>query len=115
MSRRVERVGEAMRDAIAELLTREIKDPRVGMVTLIDVEVTPDLRHARIHFSCMGDEEARRRSLAGLQSAAGFMRGQLARRLRLRYAPDLTFVPDTTAEHAARLSSLLKQVVPDDE
>lgn len=115
MSRRVERVGEAVRDAIAEMLTREIKDPRIGMVTLIAVDVSPDLRQARIHFSCMGDEEARRRSLAGLQSAAGFMKGQLARRLRLRYAPDLTFVPDITVERADRLSSLLKQVVPDDE
>lgn len=115
MSRRVERVADAMRDVIAELLTREIKDPRIGMVTVIGVEVTPDLRHARVQFSCLGDEEARRRSLAGLQSAAGFMRGQLARRLRLRYAPDLTFVPDTTVEEADRLASLLKQVVPDDE
>jgi ribosome-binding factor A len=115
MTRRVERVGEAMRDVIAELLAREIKDPRIGMITLVGVDVSPDLRHARIHFGCLGDEEARRRSLAGLQSAAGFMRGQLARRLRLRYAPELTFVPDTTAEEADRLASLLKKVAPDDE
>jgi ribosome-binding factor A len=115
MSRRVERVGEAMRDAIAELLTREIKDPRIGMVTLIGVDVSPDLRHARIHFSCIGDQEARRRSLAGLQSAAGFIRGQLTRRLRLRYAPELTFIPDTTVEEADRLASILKDVVPDEK
>ena len=115
MSRRVERVGEAVRDTIAELLTREIKDPRIGMVTLIAVDVSPDLRHARVHFSCLGDEEARRKSLAGLQSAAGFIKGQLARRLRLRYAPDVTFVPDTTVEQADRLASLLKQVSSDEE
>jgi ribosome-binding factor A len=104
-----------MRDTIAELLTREIKDPRIGMVTLIGVDVSPDLRHARVHFSCIGDDDARRRSLAGLQSAAGFIKGQLARRLRLRYAPDIEFIPDKTAEQADRLASLLKQVVPDDE
>lgn len=114
-SRRAERVGEAMREVIAELLTREIKDPRVGMVTLTAVDVSPDLRHARVYFSCLGEEAERQRTLAGLQSAAGFLKGQVARRLRLRYAPELTFMVDPTVEQADRLASLLKQVVPDDE
>jgi len=113
--RRRERVGEAMRDVIAELLTREIKDPRVGMVTLTAVDVSPDLRHARVYFSSLGDSAERERCLAGLQSAAGFMKGQLARRLRLRYAPELTFMLDPSLENAERMAPLLKQVTPEDE
>jgi ribosome-binding factor A len=113
--RRVERVGEAMREVIAELLMREIKDPRIGMVTLTTVEVSPDLRHARAYFSCLGDAATRQRTQAGLQSAAGFMKGQLAKRLRLRYAPEITFVQDPSIEHADRIATLLKEVVPDEE
>lgn len=113
--RRKERVGEAMREVIAELIAREIKDPRVGMVTLTVVDVSPDLRHARVYFSCVGDDAERRRCLAGLQSAAGFVKGQLARRLRLRYAPELTFLLDPSLEAADRMATLLKEVAPDDE
>lgn len=113
--RRVARVGEAMRAAIAELLARDIKDPRVGMVTLTAVDVSPDLRHARVYFSCLGDEAAREKSLAGLRSAATFIKGQIARRLRLRYAPEISFMIDPTVEQADRLATLLKQVTPEDE
>jgi len=113
--RRQERVGEAMREVIAELLTREIKDPRVGMVTLTAVDLSPDLRHARVYFSSLGDATERRRCLDGLQSAAGFIKGQLARRLRLRYAPELVFMLDPSLENAERMASLLKQLNPDDE
>ena len=113
-NRRVERVGEAIREVIAELLTREIKDPRVGMVTLTTVEVTADLRHARVYFSCLGDEAARRKTLAGLTSATRFIKGQLARRLRLRYTPEVIFIPDPTIEQADRIAALLKEVVPDE-
>lgn len=112
-SRRPERVGEAMREVIAELLMREIKDPRVGMVTLTTVEVSPDLRNARVYFSCLGDAAARQRTGAGLQSAAGFMKGQVAKRLRLRYAPDITFVLDPSIEHADRIATLLREVTPE--
>jgi ribosome-binding factor A len=114
-SRRVERVGEAMREVIAELLVREIKDPRVGMVTLTTVEVSPDLRHARVYFSCLGDAAARQRTAAGLQSAAGFIKGQLAKRLRLRYAPEINFVSDPSLEHADRIATLLKDVTRNEE
>jgi ribosome-binding factor A len=105
--RRAERVGEAIRDAIAEMLLREIKDPRIGMVTLTMVHLTDDLRHAKVYFSCVGDPAVRDRSLSGLRSATGFMRAQLTRRLQLRVAPELTFLFDPTLENAERLSSLL--------
>ena len=94
---------------------RDIKDPRVGMVTLTAVELSDDLRHARIFFSCVGDEAARERSLNGLRSASGFIRAQVGRRLRLRYAPELTFLFDPTTEAAGRLASLLHSIRPEDD
>ena len=113
--RRAERVSEAVRQVIAELLLREIKDPRIGMITLTTVELSDDLRHGKVYFSCVGDQAARERSLSGLRSAAGFIKAQVARRLRLRYAPDLSFVFDSALEVADRLSSLLKDARPKDE
>jgi ribosome-binding factor A len=110
--RRAERVGEAIRAAIAEMLVREIKDPRVGMVTLTTVQLSADLRHAKVYFSCIGDAAVRDRSLAGLRSAAGFIRAQLTRRLQLRVAPEITFVFDPTLDHAGRLASLLADTHP---
>jgi ribosome-binding factor A len=113
--RRADRVAEAVREVIAELLLREIKDPRIGMVTLTSVELSDDLKHGRVYFSCVGDEAVRQRSLSGLRSAAGFIKAQVTRRLKLRYAPDLTFVFDPTLEVADRLSTLLKDARSKDE
>jgi ribosome-binding factor A len=107
-ARRADRVAEAVREVIAELLLRDIKDPRIGMITLTTVEFSDDLKHARIYFSCVGDAAARQRSLSGLRSAAGFMRAQVARRLKLRYAPNLTFLFDPSLETADRVATLLK-------
>ena len=112
---RTERVAEAIREVIAELLLRDIKDPRVGMVTLTSVEMSDDLKHGKVYFSCVGDEAARQRSLSGLRSAAGFVRAQVTRRLRLRYAPQLTFVFDPGIEVADRLAALLKDARPKDD
>jgi ribosome-binding factor A len=105
--RRADRVADLVRAAVAELLLRELKDPRIGMVTLTQVTMSDDLRHARIFFSVVGSEETRQRSLAGLQSAAGFIRREVGRRLQLRYAPEITFRLDPVPERAQRLSALL--------
>ena len=107
-TRRADRVAEAVREVIAELLLRDIKDPRIGMVTLTSVEFSDDLKHARVYFSCVGDHTVRERSLRGLRSATGFIRSQVTRRLKLRYAPDLTFVFDPSLEVADRVATLLK-------
>lgn len=109
---RLARVAEAVRDVIAELLLREIKDPRIGMISLTRVEVSPDLKHARVYFSGVGDAAAHERSLRGLRSASGFIKAQLTRRLRLRYAPELTFIFDPGLEMAERLAGLLKATEP---
>ena len=110
--RRAERVGEAVREVIADLLLRDIKDPRIGMITLTTVELTDDLKHAKVYFSCVGDAAARQRSLDGLHSAAGFIRSQVTRRLKLRHAPEMLFYFDPTLEVADRLASLLKDAAP---
>ena len=115
MSRRTDRVGEAIQELVAGLLVREIKDPRIGLVTITAVRVSPDLRHARVYFSSLGDDEQRTRSLRGLRSAAGFIRGQIARQLNLRVAPDVVFEFDPSLEEAERLSRLLKESPPSDE
>lgn len=108
MTRRTDRVAEALQELIAELLLREIKDPRIGLATITGVKISPDLRHARVYFSCLGDEAQRAQSLRGLNSAAGFIRSQVARRLNLRVAPQIAFEFDGSLEHAERLSRLLK-------
>ena len=113
--RRAERVAEAVRGVIAEMLLRDVKDPRIGMVTLTTVELTDDLRHCRVRFTCVGDPATRQRSLDGLHSAAGFIKSQLTRRLRLRYAPELTFELDDSLDKAERLASLLRALPPTDD
>jgi ribosome-binding factor A len=112
--RRAERVGEAVREVIADMLVREIKDPRIGMITLTTVELTDDLKHAKVYFSCVGDQDARERSLHGLRSATGFIRAHVARRLKLRYAPEIVFHFDPTLETADRLATLLKNATAKD-
>lgn len=109
MGRRVTRVADAIQQAVAELVLRELKDPRVGMVTITQVKLSPDLRHARVYFSRLGNRAAREESLAGLRSAAGFLRTQVARHLRLRVAPELVFEIDDNPEYAAQISRLLQQ------
>lgn len=114
-SRRVERVSQNMREVLAELLLREVKDPRVDMVTVCHVDVSPDLRQARVLVSCIGDAARQKAALAGLASAAGFLRAQLSRRLQLRYVPELRFGIDQSFEHAARVAELLRDDKGSDE
>ncbi len=106
--RRADRVADEIRAAVAELLVRELKDPRIGMVTVTAVELSDDLRRARVFFSVVGDEAARQRSLAGLRSATGFVRREVAQRLRLRIAPEIVFLLDPGPERAQRLAELLR-------
>lgn len=114
MTRRADRVAEALQALVAELLLREIKDPRIGLVTITGVRIAPDLRNARIYFSRLGDESDRAQSLQGLTSAAGFIRSQVARRLNLRVAPQITFEFDPSLERAERMARLLKDIPPRD-
>lgn len=115
MSRRTERVSDALLEALSELLLREVKDPRVGSVTLTRVEVSGDLRQARVGYCTLGDDAARERALKGLESAAGFLQGKVGRMLRMRYAPQIHFRYDDTFEKADEVDRLLKSARSQDD
>lgn len=104
------RVGEQMREILAQLLREGLKDPRVGFVSIIRVEVSGDIRHAKTFVSVMGSDQEKKDTLRGLSSAAGFLRSELAKRLQLRYTPELHFVLDESIEHGQRIAQLLVQV-----
>lgn len=110
-NRRPDRVAEAIREEVATYLTDGVKDPRVrGLVTVTGVDVTRDLRHAKVFVSILGDEGARKETLDGLASMAGHLRGHIGRVLRLRSAPELSFKYDQSVNYAARIETLLEQV-----
>lgn len=105
---RMRRVDEAMREVLSDVVTRELKDPRVGFVTVTAVRTSPDLRHARVHVSVLGDEAVRADSLEGLRSAHGFLQARLAASLRMKHTPQLDFAYDDTAEKAFALEALMR-------
>lgn len=109
-SRRPEQVAGTIRQVVADALTREVRDPRVGFVTVTNVVVTNDLSHARVMVSVPGDETEKTRALQGLQSAAGFLRSRAARALTTRTVPELHFELDKGVEHAARIEELLESI-----
>jgi ribosome-binding factor A len=113
MTDRMRRVDEAMREVLSDALAGDLKDPRVGFVTVTAVETSPDLRHARVYVSVLGDEDARAASMAGLQSAQGFLQRRVASELRLKNTPQLVFEEDDTARRAQRVDELLSEL--DDE
>jgi ribosome-binding factor A len=97
-----------MREVLSDVLTHDLKDPRVGFVTVTDVKTSPDLRHARVYVSVLGDAQAVEASLEGLRSAHGYLQGRVASELRLKNTPALQFVHDDTAARAERLERLLQ-------
>ncbi len=109
-SRRPEQVAGTLRQVIADALTREVRDPRVGFVTVTGVLVTNDLSHARVMVSVPGDDAEKTRALQGLQSAAGFLRSRAARALTTRSVPELHFELDKGVQHAARIEQLLESI-----
>ena len=108
---RQSRVADQIQRELSGLLRAELKDPRVGMITLTGVEVSPDLAHARIFFTTLGDAESLSRTEAGLRRAAGFLRTQLGKRLKLRVTPELHFRHDVSVERGVHLSQLIDAAV----
>jgi ribosome-binding factor A len=106
---RMRRVDEAVRAVLSEAITQELKDPRVGFVTVTAVKTSPDLRHARVYVSVLGDEQTRGDSLLGLNSAHGFLQRRVASELRLKHTPTLAFEYDDTVDRGMRLSALLEE------
>ena len=108
---RKDRVSEQVRRELAELIRTELKDPRDGMVSITDVEVTPDYAHAKVWFSTLGGSEQLAPVLEGLQQSAGFLRRELGKRIRIHTTPQLHFVFDPSLERGADLSRLIEKAV----
>ena len=109
---RSDRVADLLREILAELLRREIRDPRVRTVNVTEVKLTKDLRHAKIFFSVLGDSVGKGEALTGLKSASGFIRSKVAKQLKLRFVPSIEFVYDETEEEAQRIEFLLRDAKP---
>jgi len=108
---RPQKVADLLQRELSELLQREVRDPRVGMVTLTSVDVSPDLSHAKVYFTTLGKEQVKE-TTQGLQRAAGFLRSQLAHRMKMYTTPEIRFVYDESVERGDRLSRLIDSVVP---
>ncbi|HET6836966.1 MAG TPA: 30S ribosome-binding factor RbfA [Gemmatimonadales bacterium] len=113
-SRRPEQMAETLRQVITDALAREVRDPRVGFVTVTAVLVSNDLSHARVLVSIPGEDADKARAVEGLQSAAGFLRSRAARSLTTRTVPELHFELDRGLEHAARINQLLNTIKQED-
>jgi ribosome-binding factor A len=114
-SQRAQRVGETIHQEVSQLLIRGLKDPRIGFVTITAVDVTPDLRMARIYYTVIGDEESRKTSAAGLKSSVPYIKQQIGKQLRLRYVPEITFEYDESVDYGNRIEDLLRKVKPADD
>lgn len=114
-TRRIARVNDLIRKEISELLMREIRDPRLGgLLSVTEVDTSPDLRHAKVFVSVMGSEEEKRRVEEGLAAASGFLRRSLGERLSLRHIPQLDFQRDESIERGTHLLELIKEMAPGD-
>lgn len=113
MSRiRVQKVSEQMKKEIADILRMSLKDPRVGFATVTRVDVSGDLQHAKVYVSVLGQPDKKDESIAALSKASGFIRGEVARRLHMRVAPELSFRLDDSGEYSARIEEVLKTIRP---
>ncbi len=109
-SRRLLKAAEAIREVVASSILTELRDPRVRDVTVISVQVTPDMREAKVNVSVMGDETQQRLSLRGLQNAAGFLQSRIADRIETRYTPKLEFVLDKGVQHSLLVNEILQKI-----
>ncbi|HEU5065603.1 MAG TPA: 30S ribosome-binding factor RbfA [Gaiellaceae bacterium] len=114
MTERMRRVNEAIREALAEALV-DLKDPRIGFVTITAVKTSPDLRQARVYVSVLGNERKREKTLRGLDSAHGVLQAKIADELRLKRTPQLAFEFDPSVQEGMRMSQLIDELVPEND
>jgi ribosome-binding factor A len=110
MSKRSEKLAETIHETVSAILSRGLNDPRIGFVTIIAVEVIEDLSLARIYFTVIGDEAAKKSTEAGLNSAKGFIRKELGRVLTIRHIPEIIFKYDHSQEYGSRIDSILREI-----
>ena len=112
MSRRLLKAAEAIRGVVSMAILTELRDPRVKNVTVVGVEVLPDMKSAKVYVSIMGSEKEQQLSLSGLQNAAGFLQKKIAERIETRYTPRLTFVLDKGVKNSLEVNRILREVLP---
>ncbi|WP_088005968.1 30S ribosome-binding factor RbfA [Indiicoccus explosivorum] len=110
MTMRSNRVAEQMKKELSDIISRKLKDPRVGFVTVTDVEVTGDLQQATVYISVLGDEKKQEETLLGLSKSKGYIRSEIGQRIRLRKTPELLFEFDTSVAYGSRIDSLLRDL-----
>ena len=115
VSRRLLKVAQAIREVVSTAIVMDLQDPRIENVTVTYVEVSGDMRQARVHVSVMGDEKQQRRCLHGLQHAAGFLQRKIAQRIDTRYTPKLEFTLDEGVQHSLEIQQLLGELLPDED
>ncbi len=113
--KRSDRLGDLIQREISDILQKQIKDPRIGFCTIMRVDVSNDLRHAKARVSIMGSESQQKSALAGLKSAGGFIRREIGRRISLRHTPEIVFVLDESIEHSLRIAKLIDEGQFDDD
>jgi ribosome-binding factor A len=107
---RPRRVGELVREEIAQLIVKGLKDPRIGFVSVMSVRMSPDLKYANVYVSLYGSESEKKSSLVGLQRSATWLRGVVARNLKLRFAPEIRFFPDDTLDRVFHLENVIREL-----
>lgn len=113
--KRAERVARLLKEELSQFLLQEFKDPRLGLITISEVKLSADMQHAKIFVAVHGGEETEAEAMKILQGAAGFLRGQLGRRLHLRLIPELNFTVDHSLDHVFKINKILKEVLPKEE
>jgi ribosome-binding factor A len=108
--KRAERVGDLIKKEISQIIQYELKDPGIGFVTITAVELSGDLKHAKIFYSVLGDENAKKESSSALKRACGFIQHEIGRRLRLKYTPEIYFLFDPSVEYGAYIETLIKKI-----
>ena len=114
MTRRTRQVGEMLREELSDIIRREVKDPRIGFMSITTVDVPPDLRTARVYVSVLGTDEERDKTLEALRSAAKYIRFHLKPRLRMRQIPELEFRDDRSMEYAQQIAATLREIKAED-
>jgi len=113
--KRADRVSALMQKEISEIIRRQVKDPRVGFCSITKVDVSNDLRHAKVRVSVMGDEEQSQKTITGLENATGFIRREIGKRLSLRHTPEIRFILDKSIDHVLTVDRLLREIDLEEE
>ena len=112
---RVKRVQAALKHEVSRIIHDNLKDPRVGFVTITKVDLTPDLRSARIHFSILGTDKEKKDTMIGLKQATGYIRKLIGERLKLRYTPEIAFSWDKTSEYVQHIEEIINKIHEEDD